>query len=199
MSNRPSLLLTESSQSLSELVLINKARVVPVVGPEDVLPVCDVFPHPGKLVKVHSTFIFSVEHGWKRGKGIIFTTYLVEAHPVKLVSSRKQEVLWTLLRGCADLEPDKTQFHNFSTWLDTGRRQWSSLSRTCLCVVLFYHPFHRPGLESSGRDQSPQDMSHFLWHQNSLISYKVLVSSNISVGNKSMFPSAKGGGFAPPV
>lgn len=56
-------MLTEPSQSLSQLVLINKARVVPVVGPEDVLPVRDVFPHPSKLVEVHPTFVFSVKHG----------------------------------------------------------------------------------------------------------------------------------------
>lgn len=62
MNNTHAWLLTKSSQSLSELVLINKARVIPVVGPEDILPVCDIFPHPSKLVEVHAAFIFSVKH-----------------------------------------------------------------------------------------------------------------------------------------
>lgn len=79
MNNLHTWLLTKSSQRLSELILINKSRIVSVVGPEDVLPVCDVFPHPSKLVEVHSTFIFSIKHGWKRGGDISFTmTYLVE-------------------------------------------------------------------------------------------------------------------------
>lgn len=59
------MLLTKSSQSLPELVLVNEAGVVPVVGPEDVLPVRDVLPHTGKLVEVHPTFVLPVEHGWK--------------------------------------------------------------------------------------------------------------------------------------
>lgn len=71
--NLHTLLLTKSSQCLSELVLINKSRIVSVVGPEDVLPVCDIFPHPSKLVEVHSPFILSVKHGWKRGGDISFT------------------------------------------------------------------------------------------------------------------------------
>lgn len=67
--HKHTLLLTESSQRLSELVLIDEAGVVPVVGPEDVLPVCDVLPHAGELVEVHPAFIFPVEHGWRRGEG----------------------------------------------------------------------------------------------------------------------------------
>lgn len=57
------LLLTKSSQSLPELVLVDEARVVPVVGTEDVLPVGDVLPHAGELVEVHPAFVLTVEHG----------------------------------------------------------------------------------------------------------------------------------------
>lgn len=79
--NVHSFLLTKSSQRLSELVLIDKSRIVSVIGPEDVLPVCDIFPHPSELVEVHSPFIFSVKHGWKRGGDISFTmTCLVEVN-----------------------------------------------------------------------------------------------------------------------
>lgn len=63
------MLLTESSQRLPELVLINEAWIVSVVGPEDVLPVGDVLPYAGKFVEVHPTFIFPVEHGWKKKRG----------------------------------------------------------------------------------------------------------------------------------
>lgn len=59
------MLLTKPSQSLPELVLVDEARVVPVVGPEDVLPVRDVLPHAGKLVEVHPAFVLPVEHGCK--------------------------------------------------------------------------------------------------------------------------------------
>lgn len=59
------LLLTKSSQSLPELVLVDEARVVPVVGAEDVLPVRDVLPHAGELVEVHPAFVLPVEHGCK--------------------------------------------------------------------------------------------------------------------------------------
>ena len=55
--------LTESGQCLFELIFVDEAGVVPVVGPEDVLPVCDVLPHASKLVEVHATFVFPVEHG----------------------------------------------------------------------------------------------------------------------------------------
>lgn len=57
------MLLTESSQCLFKLILVNEAGVVPVVGPEDVLPVRDVLPHSGKLIEVDPTFVFPVEHG----------------------------------------------------------------------------------------------------------------------------------------
>lgn len=68
--SKHTLLLTKSSQRLFELILIDEAGVVPIVGPEDVLPVCDVLPHAGKLIEVHAAFIFSVEHGWGReGEG----------------------------------------------------------------------------------------------------------------------------------
>lgn len=57
------LLRTESSQRLFELVLVDEAGVVPVVVPEDVLPVCDVLPHAAELAEVHPAFVFPVKHG----------------------------------------------------------------------------------------------------------------------------------------
>lgn len=59
------MLLTKSSQSLPELILVDEARVVPVVGAEDVLPVRDVLPNAGELVEVHPAFVLPVEHGCK--------------------------------------------------------------------------------------------------------------------------------------
>lgn len=56
-------MLTESSQCLLKLVLVDEARVVSVVGAEDVLPVRDVLPHSGKLVEVHPSFVLPVKHG----------------------------------------------------------------------------------------------------------------------------------------
>lgn len=63
------MLLTKSSQRLPELVLVDEARVVTVVGSEDVLPVGDVLPHTGKLVEVHPAFVFPVKHGCKERDG----------------------------------------------------------------------------------------------------------------------------------
>lgn len=59
-------MLTESSQCLLKLVLVDEARVVSVVGAEDVLPVRDVLPHTRKLIEVHPSFVLPVKHGCER-------------------------------------------------------------------------------------------------------------------------------------
>lgn len=58
------ILLTEAGESLFQLILVDEPWVVTVVSAEDVLPVGDVLPYASKLVKVHSTFVIAVEHGW---------------------------------------------------------------------------------------------------------------------------------------
>lgn len=46
-----------------ELVLVDHARVVPVVRAEDVLPVRDVLPDTSELTEVHAGLVLSVKHG----------------------------------------------------------------------------------------------------------------------------------------
>lgn len=58
--------VAKGDKGLSQLLLVNVARVVSVKGAEAILPVSHVLPQSAKLLKVDWATVFSVEHSYDK-------------------------------------------------------------------------------------------------------------------------------------